>query len=392
MQHGVRRNPWWAVVGAVCQPLGRALCMRLWRAVALLCWGGWCLVASAQSVVFINPGKSNEAYWVAVTQVMQQAARSLGMQLEVIYAERNRLLPMELAKEVALRPARTKPQYLVITNDYSTAPEMLRTLEGAGIPVFMAFSGVQGDLRAQTGRPRERYPFWLGSLEPRGEDAGYLTARALIDKARTQPQLRGADGKWHFMAVAGDRSTTVSVARNNGMRRAVQEASDVVFTQEVYGEWRRDRAQEQAKVLYKRYPDAKLVWAGSDQMAFGAMEAWRQQGGTPGKDALFSGINTSQEALDARKRGELTALAGGHFMAGAWALVMLYDHSKGVDFAPSEGVELEYPMFMLLDESNIPAFESRFVQVQTRVDFKTFSKFHNPKIKKYDFDIGRLLR
>ncbi|MEG3000041.1 MAG: ABC transporter substrate-binding protein [Comamonas sp.] len=376
----------------MCQPLGRALCVRLLRALALLCWGGWGLVASAQSVVFINPGKSNEAYWVAVTQVMQQAARSLGMQLEVIYAERNRLLPVELVKEVAQRPARTKPQYLVLTNDYSTAPEMLRTLEGAGIPVFMAFSGVQGDLRGQTGRPRERYPFWLGSLEPRGEDAGYLTARALIDKARTQSQLRGADGKWHFMAVAGDRSTTVSVARNNGMRRAVQEAPDVVFTQEVYGEWRRDRAQEQAKVLYKRYPDAKLVWAGSDQMAFGAMEAWRQQGGTPGKDALFSGINTSQEALDARKRGELTALAGGHFMAGAWALVMLYDHSKGIDFAPSEGLELEYPMFMLLDESNIPAFEARFVQVQTRVDFKTFSKFHNPKIKKYDFDIGRLLR
>lgn len=384
MQHGVRGNSWWTVAGAVCR--------HLRCAALLLCCAGWGLVASAQSVVFINPGKSNEAYWVAVTQVMQQAARSLGMQLEVIYAERNRLLPMELAKEVAQRPARTKPQYLVMTNDYSTAPELLRTLDGAGIQVFMAFSGVQGDLRAQTGRPRERHPFWLGSLEPRGEDAGYLTARALIDKARTQPQLRGADGKWHFMAVAGDRSTTVSVARNNGMRRAVQEAApDVVFTQEVYGEWRRDRAQEQAKVLYKRYPEARLVWAGSDQMAFGAMEAWRQQGGTPGKDALFSGINTSQEALDARKRGELTALAGGHFMAGAWALVMLYDHAKGIDFA-SEGLELEYPMFMLLDESNIPAFEARFVQVQTRVDFKTFSKFHNPKIKKYDFDIGRLLR
>ena len=66
-------------------------------------------------------------------------------------------------------------------------------------------------------------------------------------------------------------------------------------------------------------------------------------------------------------------------------------YAHGVDFA-SEGLELEYPMFMLLDESNIPAFEARFVQVQTRVDFKTFSKFHNPKIKKYDFDIGRLLR
>lgn len=361
------------------------------RVLALCCWGVASVSAFAQSVTFINPGKSNEAYWVAVTQVMQQAARSLGMQLEVIYAERNRLLPVELAKEIAQRPARTKPQYLIITNDYSTAPELLRALQGAGIPVFMAFSGVKGELRALTGRPRERFPFWLGSLEPRGEDVGYLTAKALIDKARSMPQLRGGDGKFHFLAVAGDRSTTVSVARNAGMRRAVEEAKDVVFTQEVYAEWRRDRAQEQAKALYQRYPDVRLVWSGSDQMAFGAMEAWRQQGGKPGVDALFSGVNTSQEALDARRRGELTALAGGHFMAGAWSLVMLYDYDKGIDFA-LEGPEREYPMFMLLDERNIPAFESRFVQLQSRVDFKIFSKFHAPQTKKYDFDIARLLR
>jgi hypothetical protein len=70
---------------------------------------------------------------------------------------------------------------------------------------------------------------------------------------------------------------------------------------------------------------------------------------------------------------------------------MLYDHFRGIDFA-SEGLELHYPMFMLLNETNIPAFESRFAQVQTRVDFKAFSKFHQPKLKRYDFDIGRLLR
>ncbi len=364
-----------------------------WRALAA-CMAlllGVATGAAAQRVTFINPGKSSEGYWVTVSQVMQQSARSLGMELEIRYAERNRLMPITLAKEIAQRPARSKPDYLVVTNDYSVGPEILRSLEGAGIPVFMVFSGIPEDLHAQTGRPRERYPFWLGSMEPRAEDAGYMTARALIQKARAMPQLRGADGKLHFMAVAGDRSTTASAARNRGMLRAVQEAKEVVFTQQVYGEWLRERAHEQAKVLYQRYPDARLVWAGSDQMAFGAMEAWRQQGGVPGKDALFSAINTSQEALDARRRGELTALAGGHFLAGAWALVMLYDHFRGIDFA-SEGLELHYPMFMLLNETNIPAFESRFAQVQTRVDFKAFSKFHQPKLKRYDFDIGRLLR
>lgn len=360
-----------------------------WLAVLMLLCSA--VGTHAQSVVFINPGKSNEAFWLAASQVMEQAARSLNMDLEVIYAERNRLMPMEITKQIVQRPKEKRPQYVVLTNDYSMAPELLRALEGAGIKVFMAYSGIKGDVRQQTGRPRERYPFWLGSLEPRSEDAGYLTAKALIEKARTLPHLRAADGKLYFMAIAGDRSTTASTERNQGMRRAVQEAPDVVFTQEVYADWRRDRAQEQAKVLYQRYPHVRLVWAGSDQMAFGAMEAWRQQGGEPGKDALFSGVNTSQEALNARRRGELTALAGGHFMAGAWSLVMLHDYAKGIDFAP-EGLEQEYPMFMLLDERNIPAFEARFVHVQQRMDFKAFSKAHNPRIKKYDFDIGRLLR
>jgi len=36
-------------------------------------------VARAQSVAFINPGKSDEIYWVTAAQGMQAAAHSLGM-------------------------------------------------------------------------------------------------------------------------------------------------------------------------------------------------------------------------------------------------------------------------------------------------------------------------
>src|SRR4051812_12152150 len=39
--------------------------------------------ARAQSVAFINPGKSDETYWVTATQGMQAAARSLGIAFEV---------------------------------------------------------------------------------------------------------------------------------------------------------------------------------------------------------------------------------------------------------------------------------------------------------------------
>ena len=51
-----------------------ALCLAVCAAI-LLC----CSVARAQSVAFINPGKSDEIYWVTATQGMQAAAKSLGM-------------------------------------------------------------------------------------------------------------------------------------------------------------------------------------------------------------------------------------------------------------------------------------------------------------------------
>jgi len=57
-------------VGRRAVSLGLALCLAI-----VLCGS----VARAQSVAFINPGKSDEVYWVTAAQAMQAAARSLGI-------------------------------------------------------------------------------------------------------------------------------------------------------------------------------------------------------------------------------------------------------------------------------------------------------------------------
>lgn len=369
--------------------LTRTNALRMCAAAACVFAG---VSASAQSVVFLNPGKSDEAYWRSSADAMQKAADSLGMQLRVLYAQRNRLEPVAMAKRLAHLPQRERPDYVVFSNDYSTAPSILKALDGSGIQAFMAFSGIQDDLRSQVGVPRGQFPFWLGSLEPNAEDAGYLTAQALIQRALKTPALRDAQGKLQMVAIAGDRSTPASTARNQGMRKAVREMQGtVVLRQEVYGEWRQDKARDQARVLFQRYPEVRLIWAGNDLMAFGAMEAWRQQGGVPGSDALFSGINTSQQALDGLRKGQLTALAGGHFMAGAWAMVMLYDHYHGVDFL-DEGLELQRNMFQLFDARTSQQLEQHFAQTEVTLDFRAFSKHRNPQLRRYQFELAQLLR
>ena len=352
----------------------------------------WALPAAAQSVVFINPGKSNEAYWVAASQAMEKAAHSLGMQLRIVYGERERLEPINIAKQLAALPAHERPDYVIFSNEYNVAVSVLNALEGSGVKALMAFSARQAQADDQLGLPRENFKDWLGSLEPKAEEAGYLTAKALIQAASKRPELKDANGKLHMFAIAGDRSTASSIARNKGMQRAVLEAGEnVVLSQVVYGEWREAKAYEQAKVLFKRYPQARLVWSGNDQMAFGAMQAWREQGGQPGKDALFSGVNTSAKAFAKLRSGELTALAGGHFLAGAWSMVMLYDYHHGKDFI-DEGLELKRNMFLVFDAKSSTQFERQVGNASAPLDFRIYSKHLNPAIPKYDFDLAKMLR
>ena len=346
-------------------------------------------LASAQSVAFINPGKSDEVYWVTATQAMQAAARSLGMRFEVQYAQREHLKTLEIAREMMARPPAERPQYVVITNDYAVAGELLRIIDGVGVKTFLAYSSLTTEEKADLGAPRTKFKGWLGSLEPRAEDAGYMTAKALIARGKRE-KAYGPDGKLHMIAIAGDRSTPSSINRNLGMRRAVMEDAAVVLEQEIYAAWNRDKAAEQSEWLYQRYPHARLVWAGNDLMAFGAMQTWEKRGGKPGVDAWFSGINTSREAMDAIKSGRLTALSGGHFITGAWSLVMIHDYHRGRDFR-DEGLELKLPMFTHFDPQLADRYTERFGDGFGLVDFKRFSKVHNPALKRYNFSFAQFL-
>ena len=357
--------------------------------------GAWFMLmpclSFGMSVTFLNPGKSDEVFWVTSAHCMSAAAQSLGVRLEVLYSERDHLKTLSIAREIAARPPSTRPDYVILSNDYATGVEAIRILDAAHIKTFLAYSAITDPHeREKIGGPRQVYKGWLGSLEPKSEDAGYLTARELIQRGEAL-HLEGPDGKLHLLVIAGDRSTTSSLKRNAGMHRAVAEAHNVVIDQEVYGEWSRSKAKVQGEWLFKRYPGKHLVWAGNDLMAFGAMESWRAIGGTPGKDALFSGVNTSAEAMAAIQSGELTALAGGHFVAGAFALVMLYDYHHGRDFA-DEGLELDRTMFISFDKDSAQRFDRLFGQLNfDRVDFKQFSKTYRPHLTKYEFSFKQLL-
>ncbi|MBB2484340.1 ABC transporter substrate-binding protein [Mitsuaria sp. WAJ17] len=347
------------------------------------------LAAQAQRVVFINPGQHDETYWVTAGEAMQQAARSLGQSFEQQFAERDPERALQIARELAARPAARRPDYVVLVNEKGTLVEASRILASAGIKSFAAFNGLLPQERLAWS-PRQGLPLLIGSLEPRAEDAGYLTARALIMQGRRM-RLQAADGKLHLLAISGDRSTPVSIARTEGMRRAVAEQPDVVLDRVAFGDWRKDLAAEQASEMLAAYPEARLLWAGSDQMAFGAMQVARTRQLEPGRQMLFSAINTSPEAMQARISGELSALAGGHFLCGAWSLVMIHDHHHGRDFKDL-GLMQQQGMFTLFSEQDARRFLVRHGKGLNGLDFRRYSRVLNPSLARYAFDAQVLLR
>ena len=366
------------------RPTLRLMIVSLLAAVLSPAW--------AMSVTFINPGRASETFWNTSARAAEAAAHALGVDFELIYLERQHLAALDVVRELAARPAERRPDYVMLVNEAGVAPEALRILDEAGLRTLLVYNGIQGaQERALVGTPRDTHRHWLGSIEPRAEEAGYLTAKALIDKGREAGAF-GPDGKLHLLAIAGDRSTPSSIRRSEGMHKAVDEAGDAVLDQEVFGAFSREKATEQSAWLFQRFPHARLVWAASDQMAFGAMASWEARGGRPGRDAWFSGINTSGEATKALREGRLTALSGGHFILGAWAVVMLYDHHHGIDFADSEGLELRASVFPLFSVRDADTFERRYGSGHFgTIDFRRFSKALNPELKRYDFSFRQLL-
>ena len=90
----------------------KRVCKVIFICLALM--PAWCL---AMSVVFINPGKKDEIFWLTAARSMEAAASDLGIRLEVIYAERNHLNALLFARQLAERPRGQRPDYLILSND-----------------------------------------------------------------------------------------------------------------------------------------------------------------------------------------------------------------------------------------------------------------------------------
>lgn len=345
-----------------------------------------CPVASAAtqgpSVLFVNPGAQGENFWDMLSASMAAAARDLGLELRIETAERDHLAMVELARAAARGPR--PPDYIVLVNEKLAAARLLDEIPPTTRVLFIN-NGPSEAQRAKYGAPRERHENWIGTVMPNHRAAGRALAEAIIGSCADAAAAPGPEG---LIAIGGNRATPASVERVAGMQAAVDATPGVELLQTIHSEWRRDKAASQMQGLLGRWPRTRFVWAANDPMALGALDAAVARGRRPGEDVFIGGINWSAAALEAIRDGRLAASVGGHFLQGAWALVLIHDHHHGRDFADL-GVRIEAPM-SVIDRSNVEAYVAALGDEDwDRIDFRRFLRAPGGE---YDFSLDALLR
>lgn len=339
--------------------------------------------ASRQSphVVFLNPGEAVERgtgqQWQLVSRFMAVAAKTFGMQLEVLYAERDHLLMLRQAEEVARRAE--PPDYVVIVNEKMAAEQMLKTLARSPAKVLLIHNDLTPAQRRAVGNERELIPNWIGTVTANAARGGYRLMEYLCHRL-------GAGGV-RVIGITGDPNTPVSLERAAGVEAFLSKVPDARTCQLVFSDWSYGDSDQKARVLLARYPQANVIWAANDSMTLGALS------GVKARNAhiLVGGMGALPEALARVADDGLAAMVAGDYFIGAWAMVLLHDYHHGMDFAAYGGACQKLDYLSVIHRDNVARYNEVVFSGEHTLDFGLYSKYMHPSLGPYDFGLKHIL-
>ena len=310
-----------------------------------------------------------------VVSFAEQAALNLGVTLTTHYAlgSHHRMIQQV---EAALKKEDRSAGFMFV-NFKGIDKQIIELAEHYRTPVLVF--NTQTTPRFLLGKPRENYRFWIGTLLPDDEGAGYQLMNTLAGNRKGLS----------VTAFAGEYATGSSIARIIGLKRALKDNKNWKLNQIVHAFWDPETASKKAISLLKRYPDTDIFWSASDGMALGAI-AGCEQVNKP-CNIRVGGVDWTEEGLQAIASGKLQSSMGGHFMEAAWGLIMLYDYHNGNDFR-QQGLEFKDPMYVVTQENLDKARLVLDPASWKHLDFRSYSLTHNPTLKHYDFSVESVLK
>jgi ABC-type sugar transport system substrate-binding protein len=339
---------------------------------------------SRPRIVFLSPNSEGNTYWPQVFRIIDQVAHSLGFEfVPYSFGVQDRFARQQDALRIL--SSQPRPHAVIASPVIGHSVVLLEAAQALSIPVFILGPLFPSELPAVGLAPRRKYGSWAALFNWAEEEKGHALGQALLQEA-LQQQAFASDGTIQVIGVGGDASWFGSGLRQAGLARAIAAQPKAVLKQVVPTRWTPAEGRQLTARLLMRYPQASVVWAASDQLGAGAAQALVEHGRTLGKNAFTGGLDLSGLGLDLVKQGRFVATAASSLLSYAQVAVLAYDYLQGLDFAGELGSTLEFPT-LLATRLNVES-HLRLSGCVQHIDFKAFSKFHRPALRRYDFSLG----
>jgi ribose transport system substrate-binding protein len=226
----------------------------------------------------------NHPFFVDMRRGAQEAADRLGVTLQVQAAERE--IDVEKQMQIVENMIQTGIQALVITP--SGSREIVSALvkaKNAKVPIIIVDTRVDAKAAADAGVKTETF---VGSDNYAG---GKLAGEYLV---------KVTGGKAHVGILEGIPGHETGDSRMRGFRDAIKDASGVTVVASQPANWERDQGFNVFQNMLQAHPDIDSVFACSDLMALGAVEAIRAAGKTGTIKVIgFDALDDAKKAIAA---------------------------------------------------------------------------------------------
>jgi ribose transport system substrate-binding protein len=261
-----------------------ALVILAAAAVSVSCNRGATTSSSDRPTVALVLKTLNHPFFVDMRRGAQEAADRLGVNLQVQAAERE--IDVEKQMQIVENMIQTGIQALVITP--SGSREIVSALvkaKNAKVPIIIVDTRVDAKAAADAGVKTETF---VGSDNYAG---GKLAGEYL---------LKATGGKAHVGILEGIPGHETGDSRMRGFRDAVKDASGVTIVASQPANWERDQGFNVFQNMLQAHPDIDSVFACSDLMALGAVEAIRSAGRTGTIKVIgFDALDDAKKAIAA---------------------------------------------------------------------------------------------
>lgn len=324
-------------------------------------------------------------FWEYTRRFMVAAAQDLGIELQIYYANEDFTKMAPLVKQ-ALSDINRTPDALLFHDFKRTGAQSLRIAEEHQIPTLIFNSSIRNQI---VGKPRKDLKYWVGELLPDDvSGAKNLMAELTTVGARMKKNLNRDE--LQVIAIAGNRASGSSLDRLLGLGDAVANTPNLSLVETMYAEWQIERAKQITQASIRLSDAISIFWTSSDSMGQGVVEGATEAGWIAGEDYITGGFDLTAQGVKYVKEGKFVATIGGHYVDGAWAMVLLHDYLKGMDFASSGNPTLMTEM-AVVNKDNVSQFEDitqllSEQNIKDKINFRNFSLIHNPKLKEHHFD------